>query len=68
MCTIVRSMTVFAEANVDVDLRMLRSFRVLRPLKLVSRIPSKGPRNVTLNPKKIILLFNIQKLDYIPDI
>ncbi|KAJ3619599.1 hypothetical protein MTP99_005267 [Tenebrio molitor] len=36
------SMTVFAEANVDVDLRMLRSFRVLRPLKLVSRIPSKG--------------------------
>lgn len=42
-----RSMTVFAEANVDVDLRMLRSFRVLRPLKLVSRIPSKG-RNVAL--------------------
>lgn len=38
----VRSMTIFAEANVDVDLRMLRSFRVLRPLKLVSRIPSKG--------------------------
>lgn len=35
-------MTIFAEANVDVDLRMLRSFRVLRPLKLVSRIPSKG--------------------------
>ena len=24
-----------------VDLRMLRSFRVLRPLKLVSRLPSK---------------------------
>ncbi|XP_046610491.1 voltage-dependent calcium channel type A subunit alpha-1 isoform X1 [Neodiprion virginianus] len=34
------SMTVFAETNVDVDLRMLRSFRVLRPLKLVSKIPS----------------------------
>jgi len=34
-------MTIFAEANIDVDLRMLRSFRVLRPLKLVSRIPSK---------------------------
>ncbi|XP_052128205.1 voltage-dependent calcium channel type A subunit alpha-1 isoform X5 [Frankliniella occidentalis] len=34
------SMTIFAESNVDVDLRMLRSFRVLRPLKLVSRIPS----------------------------
>ncbi|KAK2584123.1 hypothetical protein KPH14_006561 [Odynerus spinipes] len=33
-------MTVFAETNVDVDLRMLRSFRVLRPLKLVSKIPS----------------------------
>lgn len=37
----IRSLTVFAEANVEVDLRMLRSFRVLRPLKLVSRIPSK---------------------------
>lgn len=36
-------MTIFAEANVEVDLRMLRSFRVLRPLKLVSRIPSKSP-------------------------
>ncbi|XP_030081782.1 voltage-dependent calcium channel type A subunit alpha-1 isoform X8 [Drosophila hydei] len=34
------AMTIFAEANIDVDLRMLRSFRVLRPLKLVSRIPS----------------------------
>ncbi|KAI4479310.1 hypothetical protein M0804_011095 [Polistes exclamans] len=34
------SMTVFAETNVDVDLRMLRSFRVLRPLKLVSKIPT----------------------------
>ena len=38
---IFRSMTLFAESNVDLDLRMLRSFRVLRPLKLVSRIPSK---------------------------
>ncbi|PSN29857.1 Voltage-dependent calcium channel type A subunit alpha-1 [Blattella germanica] len=36
---IFRSMTLFAESNVDLDLRMLRSFRVLRPLKLVSRIP-----------------------------
>lgn len=36
-----RSMTIFMEANVSMDLRMLRSFRVLRPLKLVSRIPSK---------------------------
>lgn len=36
-----RSMTLFFESNVDLDLRMLRSFRVLRPLKLVSRIPSK---------------------------
>ncbi len=40
----ISSMTIFAEANVDVDLRMLRSFRVLRPLKLVSRIPSKPAR------------------------
>lgn len=38
---IFRSMTLFFESNVDLDLRMLRSFRVLRPLKLVSRIPSK---------------------------
>lgn len=45
----IRSMTMFAEANVEVDLRMLRSFRVLRPLKLVSRIPSKSRRiNVEL--------------------
>lgn len=43
-------MTIFAEANVDVDLRMLRSFRVLRPLKLVSRIPSK---------KKVIFFVNV---------
>lgn len=47
----IRSMTVFAEANVDVDLRMLRSFRVLRPLKLVSRIPSKGHRHLEYKKK-----------------
>ncbi|KAL9697818.1 hypothetical protein quinque_001259 [Culex quinquefasciatus] len=34
------SMTIFAEANVDVDLRMLRSFRVLRPLKLEGEFPT----------------------------
>ena len=44
-----RSMTIFMEANVSMDLRMLRSFRVLRPLKLVSRIPSKC--EVKKNPK-----------------
>ncbi|KAG5324513.1 CAC1A protein, partial [Acromyrmex heyeri] len=33
-------MTVFAETNVEVDLCMLCFFRVLRPLKLVSKIPS----------------------------
>ncbi|KAG1668868.1 Voltage-dependent calcium channel type A subunit alpha-1 [Nymphon striatum] len=32
--------TIGAEGNVDLDLRMLRSFRVLRPLKLVSRLPN----------------------------
>lgn len=36
-----RSMTEFMESNM-LDMRMLRSFRVLRPLKLVSRIPSKA--------------------------
>ena len=40
-------MTIFAEANVEVDLRMLRSFRVLRPLKLVSRIPSKSEQQTS---------------------
>uniref|UniRef100_T1IJS6 EF-hand domain-containing protein n=1 Tax=Strigamia maritima TaxID=126957 RepID=T1IJS6_STRMM len=34
-------LTIFAEAHINVDLRMLRSFRVLRPLKLVSRFPIK---------------------------
>jgi len=34
-------MTVFVETNVEVDLHMLRSFRVLRPLKL-SKIPSES--------------------------
>lgn len=47
-------MTVFAEANVDVDLRMLRSFRVLRPLKLVSRIPSKHIRRPFFYVSRII--------------
>lgn len=42
-------MTVFAETNVDVDLRMLRSFRVLRPLKLVSKIPSESVRVLRKN-------------------
>lgn len=42
-------MTVFAETNVDVDLRMLRSFRVLRPLKLVSKIPSESDRVLRKN-------------------
>lgn len=47
-------MTIFAEANVEVDLRMLRSFRVLRPLKLVSRIPSKSNGNIRKNETKSI--------------
>lgn len=47
-------MTIFAEANVEVDLRMLRSFRVLRPLKLVSRIPSKFDGNIRKNETKSI--------------
>lgn len=50
---------MFAETNVDVDLRMLRSFRVLRPLKLVSKIPSESVRvlrkkssDLTKHPEK----------------
>lgn len=55
-------MTVFAEANVDVDLRMLRSFRVLRPLKLVSRIPSKGHRHLELRNRIPLLSHEQQTL------
>ncbi|XP_026826290.1 uncharacterized protein LOC113562134 [Ooceraea biroi] len=51
-------MTVFAETNVDVDLRMLRSFRVLRPLKLVSKIPSESVR--VLSPQEQQRLISIQ--------
>ena len=40
------TMTMFVENRIEVDFRMLRSFRVLRPLKLVSRVPSKSPRSV----------------------
>lgn len=47
-------MTIFAEANIDVDLRMLRSFRVLRPLKLVSRIPSKTSQLIYLMSEQSI--------------
>lgn len=36
-----RFVTLFAQDELDVDLRTLRAIRVLRPLKLVSGIPSK---------------------------
>ncbi len=38
-----RFVTLFAQDELDVDLRTLRAIRVLRPLKLVSGIPSKLP-------------------------
>ena len=38
-----RFVTLFAQDELDVDLRTLRAIRVLRPLKLVSGIPSKFP-------------------------
>ena len=31
-----------AESSLPFDLTILRSFRVLRPLKLVSKVPSKA--------------------------
>ena len=34
-------MTILVEKSVPFDLRMLRSFRCLRPLKMVSKVPSK---------------------------
>lgn len=43
-----RFVTLFAQDELDVDLRTLRAIRVLRPLKLVSGIPSKFSRN-TIN-------------------
>lgn len=36
-----------AHMNISVDLRTLRAVRVLRPLKLVSGIPSKYHNNYT---------------------
>jgi hypothetical protein len=35
-------MTLLVEKSVPFDLRMLRSFRCLRPLKMVSKVPSKS--------------------------
>ena len=59
---------MFAETNVDVDLRMLRSFRVLRPLKLVSKIPSESDevlRTKKKSPPKIETYFlNIYENKY----
>ena len=41
-CTIwFRLVTMTAESSLPFDLTILRSFRVLRPLKLVSKVPSK---------------------------
>jgi hypothetical protein len=37
-----RCMTLLVEKSVPFDLRMLRSFRCLRPLKMVSKVPSKS--------------------------
>ena len=50
----------------NIDFRMLRSFRVLRPLKLVSRTPSKYIQNkksqtATTNNKQIELTIETKK-------
>ena len=37
-----RCTTVMLEEALPFDLRMLRSFRCLRPLKMVSKVPSKS--------------------------
>ena len=34
-------MTILVEKSMPFDLRTLRSFRCLRPLKMVSKVPSK---------------------------
>ena len=36
-----RCMTILVEKSMPFDLRTLRSFRCLRPLKMVSKVPSK---------------------------
>ncbi|CAN7994074.1 unnamed protein product, partial [Ixodes hexagonus] len=41
-------MNISVQQTENLDLRMLRSFRVLRPLKLVSRTPSKPARTLLL--------------------
>lgn len=48
-----RFITLFAQGNIGVDLRTLRAIRVLRPLKLVSGIPSI--QNIKLFPLKFIV-------------
>lgn len=38
--TIIRLVTMFPEVGAKMNLKILRAIRVLRPLKLVSRVPS----------------------------
>ena len=38
---IISLVTLVADSALPFDLTLLRSFRVLRPLKLVSKVPSK---------------------------
>lgn len=41
MCRVATVLLGETDQSLPVDLRMLRSFRCLRPLKMVSKVPSK---------------------------
>ena len=43
-----RWLTVIVGEEFPIDLRMLKSFRCLRPLKMVSKVPSKLPVELSL--------------------
>ncbi|CDI97593.2 voltage dependent calcium channel [Echinococcus multilocularis] len=51
--------TVFAQTGTGIDLRTLRAARVLRPLKLVSGIPSKAVAMAPLLQIGLLVLFGI---------
>lgn len=50
---------ILATAGTDFDLRTLRAVRVLRPLKLVSGIPSECHENITLQPQGLCSFWGV---------
>ena len=55
-----RYFTMFGEEAFPFDLQVLKSFKCLRPLKMVSRVPSKfQPRKKVMSPGIIILVLSL---------